>query len=244
MIFIAFLVPLALYLFLLGYINRQPRPFMVSGTWDLIGLLFAVSGFVVLGGPAILSGLHERWRLYWIFAEGSPIEDLSQMSQTWVFLSIIYFVAVLTTCAWLFWRSRHLTSVYNTDQVAVEQALADTFQKLDLHPVRSGNLYIFGLQNITGNELTDQLAKIQELSGQTAILEVEPFAALRHVTLRWEPTDSPIRPMVEKNVQHCLDDIGAPEHETGLWLTTIGLAFLAMSFLGVIALIIRAWVNR
>ena len=43
MILLAFLSPLAIYLLIIGAINRRRRPLLVSGPWDFAGLLFAAS---------------------------------------------------------------------------------------------------------------------------------------------------------------------------------------------------------
>jgi len=38
---------------------------------------------------------------------------------------------------------------------------------------------------------------MKEFLGQTAILELEPFPSLRHVTLRWDPPQSLLRRAIE-----------------------------------------------
>ena len=42
---LAFLLPVGFYCLILASINRRGKPLIVSGVWDSIGLLFAVSGF-------------------------------------------------------------------------------------------------------------------------------------------------------------------------------------------------------
>ena len=56
---LVFLFPLAIYCLIVSLLNRRPRPVMVSGTWDFAGVLFAVSGFLLLGGPVMLTSLSE-----------------------------------------------------------------------------------------------------------------------------------------------------------------------------------------
>ena len=50
MILLAFVI-LAIYLLILGAINRRQHPLMVYGPWDFAGVLFAASGFLLFGGP-------------------------------------------------------------------------------------------------------------------------------------------------------------------------------------------------
>ena len=145
MILVACLLPLAFYLILLGFLNRRRRPVMVWGVWDFIGVLFAASGFLLFGGPAVLSGLHERWRYFWLFGEGTPTTSGTGGWQFWVFLSVLYFAVVVAGCAAVFAGQRRLTSVYNVEPAGVGRALAEVCDQLGLDPVRSGNLYLFGL---------------------------------------------------------------------------------------------------
>ena len=260
MILLAFLLPLAVYLLILGSINRRRRPLLVGGVWDFIGLLFAASGFLLFGGPAILSSLSERWRRRWLLGpaggEGGGAEGLYEF---WVFLSALYFVVVVAAAAWLLWRQRHLTAVYNISGDLLEEALGRACDRLGLNPVRSGNLFLVGPsfeatvgrwrpgpeaiqaphhRPVAVRPLQEELparAKVspaEHLLGQTAVLEVDPFPAFRHATLRWDPADSPLRQEVEAELARVLAQTPVPDHALGLWLTALGLALLALIVAG------------
>src|SRR6516225_1457399 len=69
LILLAFLLPFSIYLSILGSINRRRHPVMVSGVTDFIGILFAASGFLLFGGPGILTGLGEEWRMFWLIGK-------------------------------------------------------------------------------------------------------------------------------------------------------------------------------
>src|SRR5262249_30036824 len=121
-------------------------PLLVSGVWDGIGLVFGASGFLFFAGPAIFSSLSERWRLYWLLGKGdAPIAGADGASQFWTFLSILYFVLVVASVAFYFWRQRQLAAIYNADVTQVEHALAQICERRGLNPVRSGGLFLFGL---------------------------------------------------------------------------------------------------
>jgi len=281
LILVAFLVPVAIYLLALGWVNRQARPIVVSGTWDLIGLIFAASGFLLVGGPAALAFLNERWRMFWVLGEGNPIGDnLDGVRQLWVLAAIIYFALVLGICVAMFRRRRHHTCIYNVEPASVETALVQTCDQLGLAPIRSGNLFVFGLEvnaptqrpvhrpegiqaphtlpvHIRSGpslEDADSPNNVETLSsasdvgelllGHNAVLEFEPFAAMKHVTLRWEPADSPIRPHVEAELSQRLTQIGSPEHETGVWLNLVGSGLLLCALLVVVILTVRALLVR
>jgi hypothetical protein len=270
LIFVAFLVPVALYLLILGYINRQPRPMIVSGTWDFIGALFASSGFLLCGGPAVLSSLSERWRAFWLLGEGSTVEALSTAGTIELVLAVLYFLLVIGIAALVLWRRRGLTSIYNVEAAGVEETLVEICSQLGLEPIRSGNLFVFGLsletqrprsahaeavqapphfpvtqpQDASGtSEETGRTAADKSL-GQSAILEVESFNAFKHVTLHWEPHDSPLRAVLEAELDNRLGVTPAPYHDTGLWMTLAGFALLALSMLIVFGLVLRSLLVR
>jgi hypothetical protein len=60
-VFLVCLFPLAVYALVLGYVNGRRRSVLVNGSWDFVGVLAALSGFVLVGGPTILAGVNERW---------------------------------------------------------------------------------------------------------------------------------------------------------------------------------------
>lgn len=272
MIFVAFLVPLALYLLLIGWINRQPRPLLVSGTLDFIGILFAASGFLLVGGPAVLSSLNERWRMFWILGEGGRAlwmfgessgisEGLDGARQLWVFLAALYFFVVIVICGWVLWGRRATTAIYNVEPAVAESAIIEACGHLGLTPIRSGNLFVFGLTLDPSHEppagiqaphvlprsdhaIKPESSLAEELGGENAILEVEPFPAMKHVTLRWDPYDSPVRPALEAELARRLSRLGAPYHDTGAWLGLIGSGLLALSMLIVFALMLRTLLLR
>lgn len=219
MIFVAFVLPVALYLLVLGWINRQPRPLIVSGTLDLVGLLFASSGFLLVGGPAMLSAFNERWRQFWVLGEiGSLTEGLDGARQTWLILAALYFVVVVAGCAWLFWQRRGSTCLYNVEPTVVSTALTEVCGRLQVTITRLGQRFV--------------------LERDTTI-DVEEFAAMKHVTLRWRPRDSALRKPIEAELERWLQRTGAPEHDTGAWLGLVGSGLLVVATATVCALVLR-----
>jgi hypothetical protein len=143
LLFLAFFLPLGVYLLVLGSLNRRRHPVLVRGVWDFIGILFAASGFLLFGGPAIFSSRSEGWRTFWMLGQGG-VDELGGGPEFWVFVSALYFFVVVAAAAFFLWRQRPLTSVYNVEPGMVEQALAETCEGRGLNPVRSGNLFLFG----------------------------------------------------------------------------------------------------
>jgi hypothetical protein len=251
LILLSFFFPLAIYLLILGFINRRSHPLLVSGVWDGIGLIFGVSGFLLFAGPAILSALSERWRLFWLLGKGEvPVAAGEGSSQLWIFLSIFYFVLIVGGAVFYFWRQRQLTAIYNADTVQVERALTDICEQLGVNPVRSGSMFLFGmspgLQAESRGANSESVVSGKELSVVTAvsgldepaILEVESFPLMRHITLRWDPVDSPLRKPLEDKLSRHLSETYSEESLLGGWLLTIGFVLLSFDLAGAFFLIL------
>jgi hypothetical protein len=271
LIFLAFFFPLAIYLLVLGVINRRRWPLLVSGVWDGIGLLFGVSGFLLFAGPAIFSSLNERWRMTWLLGKDAPNAGAEGVWQFWIFLSILYFTLVVGGAALLLWRQRHLTAIYNVEAEQIEEAIGQICQGLGLNPVHSGGLFLFGLtlgqsaerRGAKGERIQaphylpaafraagrDALETSSPLSSgslvpdnaaleQPAILELESFPLMRHVTLRWDPADAPLRRIIETELTHRLAETPARESALGGWLLTCGFLLLVLGFTIAFALVV------
>jgi hypothetical protein len=232
-ILLAFFFPLALYLLVLGLVNRQRFPLLISGVWDGIGLLCGASGFLLFAGPAVLSGLSERWRLYWLLGKGDMPFSGPDGGRLWVFLSLVYFVLIVGTAVFYLRRQRPLTAIYNADAAQVAYALAHSCTQLGLQPVRSGDLFLFGFAADESTAIQTHVAESKPISllapqARTAVLELESFPLMRHVTLRWDPGHTPLRPLVERELAQQLAELPSDSSLLGGWLLTLG--FLLLSF--------------
>lgn len=245
-----FLPPLALYLIVLGWINRRPRPVMLAGAWDFAGVLFAISGFVLVGGPAFLGSLDEQSRLFWLLGETEPAAA-GRNSVFWIAIRLFYFAVAAGGAAVMLWRSRRLTSVYNVDPPAVFAALERTFQGLGLAPLRSGDFFLIdgrtpdaapkappaeGIQAAPDLQPASPVADpvTVALPGQSTALQVDAFPLMRHVTLRWDPADAPLRREVERALGQALAEVQPPEQEPMLaWvLMTLGVSLFFFALFG------------
>jgi len=146
LLLLAFLLPIAIYLVLLAHINRRPRALMVSGPWDFAGLLFAASGFLLFGGPALLSSLsfNETWRRFWLLGKDTPgITQEDRLLVVRLALFVLYFLVVVGGAAFLLWRRRRMTAIYNVDPVVVETVLGQILERWQLPFVQTGNVLTF-----------------------------------------------------------------------------------------------------
>src|SRR5947209_5678247 len=101
--FLAFLLPVGIYCFVLAAINRRARPLLVRGPWDAIGLVFAVSGFFLATVPALAAEFHHH-------VLGSP--DL--VLGVWAWWLVYYLLVVVGGVLMILARSNK-TMIYNVD---------------------------------------------------------------------------------------------------------------------------------
>lgn len=249
MIVVAFLFPLAVYCLLLGLINRRRRPLMVSAAWDFAGLLFAASGFLLLAGPAMLTGFSDRWRLFWLVGQARGLDaggdDMGR------FLAITYFLVVVGVSAFVIWRRQSQTAVYNVNPDLFDEVLAGVLDAAGLLWSRAGTRY-FIRRGAKGRPPADDSAaegiqppaplmvrehpppgegrgayptSAEDLE-RSAYLEVDPAPSLRHVTLRWETEDEELRKRVEWELRGALAGVRTRDNPVGTWLLTAGAALL------------------
>ena len=253
------LPPLALYLLVLGWINRRPRPVVMSGSWEFAGVLFALSGFLLVGGPALLGGFDEQTRWFWLLGETEPARPLSAgadtqlgrpgpgevgeaeparagsadtwMTTIWIAVRVLYFVAVGGGAALVLWRCRRLTSLYNVDTRTLFAVLEQTFHALGLTARRTGCSFLIG------DRATEAAPKDV---GSNTTLHVDAFPAMRHATLRWAPADSPVRREVEQELTLTLAEAARTQQETihGGCLSLVGVVLFALALAAVGLLIL------
>ncbi len=265
MLLLAFLFPVAVYLLFLAHLNRRPRPTMVAGPWDFAGVLFAASGFLLFGGPSLLStlSLNETWRGFWLRGRGGPgITDEDGLLAVRAGLFAVYFVAVVAGAVLVLWRRRRVTAIYNVEPAVVEAVLGQVLQRWQLPFVQAGNVLAFAPDDGPDRRprrRPDPLAAYApgaELSaapdGNAApagvapplvdcavTLEVDVAPALCHVTLTWDPPDTLLRREVEGQLGRALAEVPSPVSSVGDWMLIIayGLFFLVLLGLTVLALL-------
>jgi hypothetical protein len=225
LILLTFFFPLAVYLLVLGFLNRHRHPFLVSGVWDGIGLLFGVSGFLFFAGPAILSALSERWRWFWLLGKSDVSFAGSESAwPVWAFLAFLYVLLIVGGASWYLWRQLRVTAIYNSNADLVERTVTEICKDSGINPMQSGNVFLFE-PSADGRE-------------QRTLLEVESFPLMSHVTLRWEPADSPLRRNVETELGRRLAETFSDDSLRGAWLLSLGFLLLSFDLAGAFFLIL------
>jgi hypothetical protein len=242
------LFPIAVYLALLGWVNRRSRGLLLSGPWDFAGILLAASGFLLLGGPDLLGSLTQTnvWRRVWARGQDGndrPNEDRLAAGRVAVFAG--YFVIVVAGSAGLLWRRRRLTVLYNVDPALVETVLGQTFERLRLSFVQTGNVLLIEPAPVKPDETATASPPPPGpvLLDKVTTLEVEASAAMCHVSLWWDPPDSLLRREVEQQLRLALAQHDAPENAAGDWFLLISSTLFFLLVIGAGALLLKRFLG-
>jgi hypothetical protein len=278
-------MPLAVYLFVLAQLNRRPHPVVVSGTWDFAGILFALSGFLLLGGPFIMATINQDWRDFWV---STPLRSFEGLSGGWYYLRLLiwglYFLTVAAGSILLLrWRSK-VTSIYNVSAEAFNQSLAESLDRLQFPWRRSRNRVYIGRPNFTdgqplqgnrGSEIEHQATEIaekpensisvasvfsgapgrifdpqstaavarytndsQDSQDAKSVLEIDPFPAMHHVTLRWPTESGALRSEVEASLAKVLANVETTYNPAAVWLMSAATVLLSAVSFGLIIMIL------
>lgn len=216
----ACLFPLATYCLVLAGLNGRRRPIVVAGTADFAGLLAGTSGFLIVGGPLILVGIHETWRRQALRGTLADIRAaLAQPPGPWLLVWVTYFVLVVAGVVWLAIRRRSVAVIYNIDPTDAQKLLPDLLTRSGLPWTRRGGTYSIGfpesgpsLSSIVGTEA------IPVLRGERAVLDVTVVPGMRHVTLRWRLASADLRGRVEDELRTAVTALDAPYNPIAGWL--------------------------
>jgi hypothetical protein len=272
LIFIVFLLPVAMYLVLLALLNRSRHPVMVPGPWDVVGVLFAVSGFLLIGGPAILTSVYEQWRVSWLLGETRFLEGITDAWPFWLGVWILYWALIVCGSGYLLFRRKNQTSIYNIEPVVFMEVLSHVLDRLGLGTMRRGphRLLIHQVDgpgfDYRGNEA--DLVAIQKYALEKGAngypadlvdapsapwptarptgatfrhwveLDILPFVAMRHITLRWSQGGEVLREELETELVAALAQVRTRHNPVGTWLLSLASSLLLLIILGVVGLLV------
>jgi hypothetical protein len=96
-------------------------------------------------------------------------------------------------------------------------------------------------------ESSDPKATLQapEIISQesTSVLALDPFPAMRHVTLQWPREAGPWRQEIEAELANTLRDVYTRDNPAGLWLMSIGSTLLCLIFFALALLVFLSFLR-
>jgi hypothetical protein len=237
-IVLAFLAPLTVYCVVLAALNRRRRPVVMSGVWDFLGVVLGLSGFLVAGGPAILSNLVSAWHGR-VSRLPNPDADYDWRPAVLAGLLAVYFVALAVGVAVVAWRRRGVTSVYNVAPEHFEELFGRVLDRLGLSWTQAGNRFYVSAagppaaaapdrptaEEITAAGAVSPTAPVRTAPpppmapapGQSAVIDVEAFPSMYHVTVRWGQVGQAVRREVEGELTRSLAGVVTHNNPSGSW---------------------------
>ena len=248
-----FLFPIGVYCGVLGMINRRLRPLLVNGLWDFVGVLLASSGFLLVVGPAVISGQYRRNLFEFSFSRPTSPR------QTCRHLAAGRLVAVLPVAPrrrrFLLWLRSRSTVIYNVEVDEFESRFPGNARPDEFDALRVGNRYALSVASPTAATTDNTAISVEPLTArppsaallalnEQAIVEVDSFPALYHVTLHWRVFNPPLRLEVERDLERALAKLETPENATATWFLSISTSVFLLIFLALGAIIFGSLLPR
>jgi hypothetical protein len=219
-------LPVAFYCLVLAAINRRTTPLLVNGGWDMVGLMFAASGFFLVTIPMLLNRFYER-----TISElgGEPFLEL--WFRHWL-VWLLYYLLIISGGAFLIlWRGQK-TMIYNIDPELFVPALESAFAPLGLEVQTQHHRIVIVPAVKTESEGTGIVEGLPVPSralpkdNRHAEFDYDSFPALCHVTLHWRQTSPQFRQDVEKELQKALSGATPQDNPATAWFLCVsGLVF-------------------
>ncbi len=260
---LVFVAPLAVYCMVLAMVNRRLRPVAVRGTWDLAGIIFAMSGLLFYVAPSVLALLYEKTlRAVPLDMDRSKIKaGFAGALDMWLGLTIVYFAVLAGVGGVLFWMRRRQFVIYNLDAASFDAALTRAVAALGLTARRYGNHVVLGAARDPADEPTavmsdnpvtpdnpvtaDNPARtaparpgVVNLAQPLATLEIDAFPALCNVSLTWREHVDSVRLDVERELTKALAEVRTFDNPAGGWFLGVAAALFSVLFLVTVFLVL------
>lgn len=218
------LAPLALYLFRLAQVTRRDHPTVVSGSWDFVGLVAGLSGFILFGGGLLLSLLQSNMR-YWMRGNFEAFRAAwGQDKVSWIIIAAVYLLVVIGIVGLTLVGRRRSLVVYNVEPDAFEAVVAEVFEHLGKPVERRGDIWSHG----------------------EPLFALDSFSRGRTVTLRWLSSDEVLFREADRLLREALQSVFTRPNPTTRWLMAIagGLGFWSVFCFGLFMVYVVSMVGR
>jgi hypothetical protein len=230
------LFPLALYCFILAGVNRRDRPLLLRGTWDFVGVLFALSGMLLWAGPLLLTNLGQRTLVDNLAGEAPRSFD--DLWSRWWLLWACYYGFVVAGAVFLLILRGSITAIYNVDVEQLPQLLLQAVQHLG-----------FDVAQNQQNQILIAPAKSLAPAGEgpptfCAAVDIDPSPGMCHATLRWYTDEPKVRAEIEQELSRQLSAARPLDNPAGAWLLTVSTVLFGAMLFWVIFFIVVGMMPR
>lgn len=214
---LAVLIPIAIYCWVLAAINRRERPTLVSGVWDCIGMLLAVSGILLVVGPVLLSHTFNA-----LLAAIPPDQEFEPQAKRWLpiwWLAWgVYFAVLILGVYFMLWSRKVRTVIYNVDVRVFGQVLGEVLSQAGITSTRTGNRLLLKGPPADGEPVGE--------------LIVEVFSSMSNIAIRWRHVPTFVRSAIERGLAQALDEeTRALDNPATNWLLALTGVLIGMVFL-------------
>jgi len=238
------LLPLAMYMLLLGWLNQRRRPSVLSGSWDFTCLLLGLSGFIVLLGPMVLTLLDSAWR-NWLFS-GRLARTGRADTVLWSLSAGMWLLMLSTVILWMYAGRKRTTAVYNIEDTEVEEPIRATCEKLGMSWRRTHGIWLILPVPQARDSADREPGSASGPSGpipdaDPIFMETSSFAATKHLTLHWTDNHPRLRRQFEEEFARHMLTRPVPANPAGSWCMTAGFSII---FFMLLTMGMISWYSR
>ena len=228
------LTPLAIYLLYLSHLNGRTPPTLVSGPWDFGAVLLALSGFLVLAGPVLLTVVDSVWRGY-VFAGWDALRGAGRREAVaGSYMAAGYLILLGVGTAVLLRRRRPVTAVYSVAAASAEAGVIEVLEQLGYPWRRAEGRVEIGLRK-AGDPAAPPAGRF--FPHESAAVRVDAFPATGHATLRWSGAYDGVRREVEAALPAALAPHGGGRNPVAGWMFTGAVSILLVMLLWLVTLV-------
>jgi hypothetical protein len=247
---LACLFPICIYCLFLAMLHQRRHPTLISGAWDFVGVLLALSGFLIFGTTVFLLSFQPAGREFLLHG-GTPA-DLrrvgAQGSPLVVLLWFLFYASLASSFGYMIWHRRAFSVVYNMTPAEMEPVLQRVVESAHMQAMRRGRRWYIGAEQPSEakqKRLDSAAQRVSTVEPQVipqAVLEVHGSPLMRTVSISWRSYREEARQELQAELERELDQFPSSSGATAGWLITVASALFLMMILTVgafLALILK-----